>query len=213
MGNEFGHPEWIDFPREGNGNSYQHCRRQWNLMYDELLRYGDLYRWDEKMNEMEILFGSMIKEHQYISTQSEMDKVIIFEKGDLLFIFNFHPTNSYQDYPIGTYWSTDHFILYESDEERFGGHRRLDGAHNMWFEVHPYEHNARPNHFKFYIPCRTAIVMCPYEKALPLIKKNPKCIDRIPDVTDRQKHQVEKLLAANKMQDQHQEAIMLSAEK
>jgi len=50
MGNEFGHPEWIDFPREGNGNSYQYCRRQWNLMYDEKLRYGDLYRFDEKMN-------------------------------------------------------------------------------------------------------------------------------------------------------------------
>ena len=26
MGNEFGHPEWLDFPREGNGWSYQHCR-------------------------------------------------------------------------------------------------------------------------------------------------------------------------------------------
>merc|ERR1719326_1280502 len=61
MGNEFGHPEWIDFPREGNGNSYAHCRRQWNLMYDHLLRYGQLYNWDEAMNHTEILFGSMIK--------------------------------------------------------------------------------------------------------------------------------------------------------
>ena len=61
--NEFGHPEWIDFPREGNGNSYAHCRRQWNLMYDDLLRYGQLYQWDEAMNHTEILFGSMIKPH------------------------------------------------------------------------------------------------------------------------------------------------------
>jgi len=61
----------------------------------------------------------------------------------------------------------------------------LDGAHNMWFEVYPYEHNSRPNHFKFYIPCRTCIVLCPYEKAAPLLAKDPKCIERMPQVTDR----------------------------
>lgn len=192
MGNEFGHPEWIDFPREGNGNSYQHCRRQWNLMYDNDLRYGDLYRFDEAMNQTEILFGSMIKPHQYVSTQDDMAKVIVYEKGDLLFIFNFHPTQSYQDFPIGTFWQSDHFILFESDEDRFGGHRRLDGAHNMWFQVHPYEYNNRPNHIKFYIPCRTCIVLCPYEKAAPLLQKDPKCILRMPEPTDRQKQQIAK---------------------
>lgn len=50
MGNEFGHPEWIDFPREGNGYSFDYCRRQWNLMYDDLLRYSQLYQFDEAMN-------------------------------------------------------------------------------------------------------------------------------------------------------------------
>jgi len=64
-------------------------------MYDKDLRYGDLYRFDEKMNWTEITFGSMIKPHQYISVQDEGDKVIIYEKGDLIFIFNFHPNNSY----------------------------------------------------------------------------------------------------------------------
>lgn len=63
MGNEFGHPEWIDFPREGNGNSYHHCRRQWNLMYDQNLRYPQLAAWDEHMNQTETTFGSMIKPH------------------------------------------------------------------------------------------------------------------------------------------------------
>lgn len=176
-------------------------------MYDDLLRYGDLYRFDEKMNETEILFGSMIKPHQYISMMNEGDKVIVYEKGDLIFIFNFHPTQSYQDYAIGTYWASDHFIVFDSDEERFGGHRRLDGAHNMWFEVYPYECNQRPNHFKFYIPCRTCIVMCPYEKAAPLIQKDPKCIERMPQVTDRQKDQIKKLLASQDLQNQHAKAI------
>jgi 1,4-alpha-glucan branching enzyme len=50
MGNEFGHPEWIDFPREGNGNSYHYCRRQWNLMYDTTLKYCQLAEWDRVMN-------------------------------------------------------------------------------------------------------------------------------------------------------------------
>lgn len=73
-------------------------------MYDKDLRYGDLYRFDEKMNQVEINFQSMIKQHQYVSTQDDMGKVIVYEKGDLLYIFNFHPTQSYQDYPIGTLW-------------------------------------------------------------------------------------------------------------
>lgn len=195
MGNEFGHPEWIDFPREGNGNSYAHCRRQWNLMYDELLRYGQLYAFDEQMNATEVLFGSMVKPHQYVSLTNEGDKVIVYEKGDLLFVYNFHPTQSYEDYPVGTFWPTDHFIIFESDEERFGGHRRLDGAHPIWFETHPYELHKRPNHFKLYIPCRTCIVLCPYEKAYALLQKDPNCLPRMPAPTERQRQQLQKVLA------------------
>lgn len=73
-------------------------------MYDKDLRYGDLYRFDEKMNQVEINFQSMLKQHQYVSTQDDIGKVIVYEKGDLLYIFNFHPTQSYQDFPIGTLW-------------------------------------------------------------------------------------------------------------
>lgn len=91
-------------------------------MYDDLLRYPQLYRFDEQMNASEILFSSMLKPHQYVSLNNEGDKVIVYEKGDLVFIYNFHHSQSYQDYPIGTFWGSDHFILFESDEERFGGH-------------------------------------------------------------------------------------------
>lgn len=64
----------------------------------------------------------MIKPHQFISDSNEEDKVIVFEKGDLLYVFNFHPLNSYENYHIGSLWVSDHFVLLESDEERFGGH-------------------------------------------------------------------------------------------
>jgi len=63
MGNEFGHPEWIDFPREGNGNSFKYCRRQWPLMYNKELRYGDLAEFDRVMNDYEKKFGCMNHPH------------------------------------------------------------------------------------------------------------------------------------------------------
>lgn len=81
MGNEFGHPEWIDFPREGNNWAFDHCRRQWNLMYDTNLRYGQLYEFDRVMNEKEVLFKSMISQHQFVTLAHEEHKVICYEKG------------------------------------------------------------------------------------------------------------------------------------
>lgn len=103
MGNEFGHPEWIDFPREGNGFSYHYCRRQWNLSDNVELKYSQLKRFDKAMNELEERFHWMrVGSHQYITLSHEDDKLIVFERGDLLFIFNFHPTNSYEHYRIGT---------------------------------------------------------------------------------------------------------------
>ena len=63
MGNEFGHPEWIDFPREGNNFSYHYCRRQWNLLRDSNLRYDQLFEFDKLMNHWEVILGVMASEH------------------------------------------------------------------------------------------------------------------------------------------------------
>lgn len=65
----------------------------------------------------------------------ETDKMIVFERGELVFVFNFHSNNSYQDFRIGTYWNSPHMILYETDDDRFGGLRRLDGGHDTWIMV------------------------------------------------------------------------------
>ena len=104
MGNEFGHPEWIDFPREGNQDSFDHCRRQWNLMYDPKLRYRYLAAFDQEMNRTEALFKCMLNDHQHVSKADEGAKVIVYERGHLLFAFNFHSTASQDDYEVGTLW-------------------------------------------------------------------------------------------------------------
>lgn len=89
----------------------------------------------------------------------------MYEKGDLLFIFNWHMTKSYEGYNIGTKWRSEHFILYDSDEERFDGHKRLTDAHNKWFQVENRNTNQRPYTIKIYLPSRSCIVMCSYEVA------------------------------------------------
>jgi 1,4-alpha-glucan branching enzyme len=74
------------------------------------------------MINIESIFGTSLKKHQFITVQNEPDKIIVYEKGELIYIFNFHTNNSYTDYLIGTHWRSDHMILIETDEERFGGH-------------------------------------------------------------------------------------------
>ena len=117
------------------------------------------------MNYWESVFGSNIKPHEYVTLTNEMDKVIAFEKGELVYIFNFHPSNSYSDYQIGTHWRSDHMLLFETDEERFGGHQRLNAAHDQWVKVKEQGANNRRYSFQIYIPSRCAIVLAPFEFA------------------------------------------------
>ena len=79
MGNEFGHPEWIDFPREGNNYSYHYCRRQWNLVDDKSLLFECLNNFDRLMNKWERVFEVMESDDLYITLKHEEDKVIVFE--------------------------------------------------------------------------------------------------------------------------------------
>ena len=115
MGNEFGHPEWIDFPREGNNFSFHYCRRQWNLLRDKGLRYDQLNEFDKVMNKWEAILGIMGSEHQFLTLSHEADKLIVYEKGPALFIFNFHTHESFSDYRIGTMWNSDHILIFDSD--------------------------------------------------------------------------------------------------
>jgi len=158
MGNEFGHPEWIDFPTPANDWSHHHCRRRWDLAEDELLRYKFFQSFDELMNACENRFNWLSSEHQYVTVKNSGDKVIVFERGDLLFAFNFHPCNSYSDYQVGMSWDEPMRCVLDSDEARFGGQCRLEHGHAHAF---PPLHGVagRPHSVKLYLPARTVQVL------------------------------------------------------
>ena len=159
MGNEFGHPEWVDFPRPGNGFSYALCRRRWDLCDNRYLRYKYLYNWDVAMNKLDEVFNFISSPFQYISLKHEDDKMVVFEKGDLLFVFNFHMYKSYENYKIGTQWGSEHKIILDSDEYRFFGKGRLEYGHDHFFPIFHEGWNNRPNYFNIYAPCRTCMVL------------------------------------------------------
>jgi len=167
MGNEYAHPEWIDFPREGNNFSHHWCRRQWSLKYNKELNFSYMGDFDEVMNRMERKFNVMTHGHEFVSLMDEENKLIIFEKGELVFIFNFHPSNSKDNYQLGTWWHSPHMILYETDDEKFGGHNSLAEGRKIWFPVQQglAQHNRR-NSIKIYVPARCAIVLAPFEFAI-----------------------------------------------
>jgi 1,4-alpha-glucan branching enzyme len=155
-GNEFGHPEWLDFPREGNNNSFWYARRQLNLTEDELLRYHFLNNFDRLMNTCESKYGWLHAPQAYISLKHEGDKVIVFERAGLVFIFNFHHTESYSDYRIGVDVPGTYQVVLSSDGKDVGGHSRIDES-TRYFTT-PMEWNGRKNWTHIYIPCRTALV-------------------------------------------------------
>ncbi|PVU95939.1 hypothetical protein BB561_001512 [Smittium simulii] len=158
VGNEFGHPEWLDFPREGNQSSFHYARRQFNLVDDELLRYKYLYRFDKAINNLEAQYKWLTSNNQFTSLKHESDKLLVFERGDrLLWIFNFHPVNSYPDYTIGVSLPGTYSIILNSDDKQFLGHGRVEP--DTKFITSPIEQSGRPYSIKVYIPSRSALVL------------------------------------------------------
>ncbi|KAI0796919.1 glycoside hydrolase superfamily [Abortiporus biennis] len=156
-GNEFGHPEWLDFPREGNNDSFHYARRQWNVVDDPLLRYKYLNEFDKAMNHLEEKYGWLAAPQAYVSLKHEVDKVIVFERAGLLFVFNFHPTQSFTDYRVGVEVPGEYKIVLSSDEKRFGGFDNIDTT--VKFITTPMEWNNRKNWLQVYIPSRTCIIL------------------------------------------------------
>jgi 1,4-alpha-glucan branching enzyme len=168
MGNEFGHPEWIDFPREdrveaatgkfipGNGNSYHLCRRRFDLADMDHLRYKFMYRFDAALNAAEGALGFLASNHQYVSKKDNGDKVIVFERGDALFVFNWHPTKSYNDYRVGCKQEGIYAIALNSDDPEYGGHGNVKSETTALATAMP--HDGRPASFQVYAPSRTVVV-------------------------------------------------------
>lgn len=156
MGNEFGHPEWIDFPRKGNNWSYQHARRQWNLVDDRSLKYRFLADFDRDMLLMVKKFKLL--QHPSLNRLYEHsnDKLLIFQRAGLLLAFNFHPNRSYSDYrfeaPAGSYK-----MILDSDAPQYGGHNRLV-ADQQHLTVCDQDADRKVNFLSLYLPTRTALV-------------------------------------------------------
>ena len=159
MGNEFGHPEWIDFPREGNGWSYAHARRQWSLSEPDYLRYSYLRNFDEAMIHL-------FKEKKLLSfapvllTADEQKQILVFMRGDTIFAFNFNPSESFSDYgfsaPEGEY-----AVILDSDEKRFNGFDRIPpGETHFSMDGKSPNGNQDFSHTLFlYLPARCALVL------------------------------------------------------
>ncbi|KAK2999673.1 hypothetical protein RJ639_023752 [Escallonia herrerae] len=172
MGNEFGHPEWIDFPREGNDWSYEKCRRQWNLVDTDHLRYQYMNAFDRAMNLLDEKFSFLASTKQIVSSTNEDDKVIVIERGDLVFVFNFHPENTYDGYKVGCDLPGKYTVALDSDAFEFGGEGRVghDADHFTSPEGIPgvpeTNFNNRPNSFKVLSPARTCVVYHKVEESL-----------------------------------------------
>jgi len=153
MGNEFGHPEWIDFPREGNGWSHHYCRRQWSLVDDPNLHYCELNEFDKTMIALLTKERLLTKDAELLKCH-QSDKVLIFRKGSVILAFNFNPTQSFEGYFIPTGDEAAYEVLLSSDDQRFGGHGRVDTSWRYQAKKHPEGHAG----FPFYLPSRSAVV-------------------------------------------------------
>lgn len=156
-GNEFGHPEWLDFPNVNNGESYHYARRQFNLVDDDLLRYKFLNDFDRAMQLCERTHQWLNTPQAYVSLKHEVDKIISFERNGLLFIFNFHPTESFTNYRIGVDKAGTYQVVLNTDREEFGGHNRID--ENCEYVTSGLEWNNRRNFVEVYIPSRVALIL------------------------------------------------------
>ncbi len=154
MGNEFGHPEWIDFPREGNGWSYHYCRRQWSLVDNKDLRYCELNEFDKAMIKL-LSQNDLLKIKAENRWLHEDDKIIIYTKGDTVFIFNFHPTKSFDGYFVPVGKEGTYKVELSSDDGTFGGFSRVDTS----LEYETFTTPIGWIGFKCYLPNRSAIVL------------------------------------------------------
>ena len=153
MGNEFGHPEWIDFPREGNGWSFHYCRRQWSLRENENLKYQWLGEFDEDMIKLAKENNIFEQRMADLCLIKEPEKTICFYRKGLLFVFNFSPSQSLTNVLVPVPNDADYDVALCSDDWKYGGNGLV--AH-MTYPVKKFDGQ---NYVELYIPARTAIVL------------------------------------------------------
>ncbi|MDY3005560.1 alpha-amylase family glycosyl hydrolase [Anaerococcus porci] len=155
MGNEFGHPEWIDFPREGNNYSYHYARRLWSLADNGLLKYEWLLNWDKRMLE-NIKDNNQLGNDIFRLWLDNDRKVIAYRNNDLVYIFNFHPQNSYDSFQVPIHDKGEFKVVLDTDDIEFGGLGRI--SKDYVYESKNLEHTDYDG-IEIYLPSRTALAL------------------------------------------------------
>ncbi|MFO0859079.1 MAG: alpha-amylase family glycosyl hydrolase [Phycisphaerales bacterium] len=162
MGNEFGHPEWIDFPREGNGFSYKYARRQWALSDDPLLRYGDLGAFDRALMKLDERFHILAAPPARAMQVDELGKCLVFERAGLVVAANLNPEFSRTDWRVGVPPAMPNRVpftaILNTDDTAFGGHGLVK---KMFYPAQPVSWDGFEQSVQIYVPARTAQILTP----------------------------------------------------
>jgi len=150
MGNEFGHPEWLDFPREGNGWSYHYCRRQWSLVDNSDLKYSLLAEFDRQLMAFAAQSQLLNAPPAQLLHLDHAQKIIIAERANYIFVFNFSVGNSNFGYPVKVPGMATRKLALDTDLSNTGGHGRVD--HSF---IYPVDHDSV---MRIYTPSRTGLV-------------------------------------------------------
>ena len=159
MGNEFGHPEWIDFPRPGNDDSFAYARRQWSLAAREDLRYKGLWRFDRAMMELDETYRVLERPEIEELLRHEPEKQVVFRRGPLILAFNFHPHESYTGMRVPVPEPRDYRLVVDTDAEIYDGHGRAEFP--MTYPVQTEPMYGRDQSIQIYLPARSAQVLAP----------------------------------------------------
>lgn len=157
MGNEFGHPEWIDFPREGNNWSYHYARRQWSLMENKQLKFEYLSNFDREMLTLVKTYNVLGSSDLQNLWTDEEHKLLAFRKGGLVFLFNFNPCESFSEYELPTDEKGEYKIVFNSDEKKFGGQGRI--AKDYIYHTETLKQKVGKTGIIIYSPSRTVLVL------------------------------------------------------
>jgi len=153
MGNEFGHPEWIDFPREGNGWSYHYCRRQWSLKDNGLLKYQWLGDFDEDMINLAKNNDLFTQQMGDLMLNKEREQILVFYRHGLLFAFNFNPNQSMANILVPVHQPGEYSVVLSTDDEKYGGWDRIEHM------TYPTKMFDGKHYVELYLPARTAVVL------------------------------------------------------
>ena len=171
MGNEFGHPEWIDFPREGNGWSFHYCRRQWSLKDNGFLKYQWLNDFDKDMVEITKEHGMFNQQMADLLLMKAPEQTCAFYRGTLVFVFNFSPTQSLENVLIPVHQPGEYTVILSSDDKKYGG---FDNVKKQTYSSKMFDGK---HYIELYIPARTCFVL--KEKVIIEVKEDKPTVKKV----------------------------------